>query len=154
MSGTTKPLPTKPDIPDTAAEQTMCAGRWLMDQEKFENEIGLVPKTDQIIMDGKKVDMVAAYKRPAESSFDFAECGRFGYVRPTNLKVLSANRWTATMAACRLMEPPYLAKVQETVPSVKAQGLEQLQCGQFQHNFPNVQILEAHLRETSHPIPE
>ena len=125
------------DSPKSPAEELACAKHWLNDKEEFESEIGLVLKTDQIIMNGREVDMVALAKRPAHTAFDYRACGKYGYVRAKTLTEFSVNYWTAMTSACRLASRP------------DPRG----ECRAFALRYPNASVLERELRADHHPIP-
>lgn len=145
--------PATGPTPETVADETLCAAHWLRDQGEFEREIGLLSKSDQITINGQPMDMVKAFpKTPASSNFDFPKCGQYGYVRPTTLREYSVNRWTATITACKLLDPNYLAKVRVIYPQASLEGTEDLECSTFRTKFGDASALESHLRDTSHPI--
>jgi hypothetical protein len=151
----TKNIPLKNEMadsgPKSASEETMCAAHWLKDRAEFENEIGLVDKSDQVIMNGEKLDMVAAYKKPAVSDFNFRKCGKYGYTRQKNLRDFSINQWNAMNSACKLMNPTYLETVKKEIKNIALQAGERAECVSFSARFPNPAALENELRKKSHP---
>ena len=155
--GGAKPIPSRADNadtgPKTAAEELTCAATWLRDRTEFENEIGLVSKSDQVTVNGKKIDMVAAYKRPANTTFNYRVCGKYGYVRAKGLHDFSMNLWTATVELCKAMEPRQSELVRQVAPKWKISAEERAHCASFLGQFANSSALELDLRANSHPIP-
>lgn len=155
--GGAKPIPSRANAADTgpksAVEELTCAATWLRDRNEFENEIGLVSKSDQVIVNGEKVDMVAAYKRPANTTFNYRLCGKYGYVQANGLRDFSVNMWTATVAVCRAMDPRQSDLVRQAAPNWKISAEERAHCASFSGQFANPSALELDLRAKNHPIP-
>ncbi len=153
-SANASPKPDRQDsVPMSLQEEIGCAADWLRDDGEFEYEIGLVPIGDQIIWNGRKIDMVALYKRPAQSNFDFRRCSGYGYERPGNLMQFSVNRWTAVNSLCKLLDPAVIAQVRELNPTFRLRKADRAECERFQRDFATPESLEGELRKTHHPIP-
>ncbi len=167
---TSKEAPLKKDEPDKsppfAAEEVLCAVHWHRDKGEFESEIGRVDKSDQVIWNGKEVDMVDMYKRPANSDFNFKRCAKYGYKRPRNLAEFSTDQWTSMASICKIFNPAFLDTVKSELSRIAADGklsetmrnlspTSELRgmCAAFRGNFPSAAVFERHLRAISHPIP-
>lgn len=153
-SANASPKPDRQEsVPMSLQEEIGCAADWLRDDGEFEYEIGLVPIGDQIIWNGRKIDMVALYKRPAQSNFDFHRCSGYGYERPGNLMQFSVNRWTAVNSLCKLLDPAVIAQVRELNPTFRLREVDRAECERFQRHFAKPETLEGELRKAHHPIP-
>jgi hypothetical protein len=150
-------LESEDEGPKSLLEEVVCGAQWMRDEPDFENEIGMVSKKDQIIMNGKKLNMPELFQQPAHSNFNFRRCGKYNYKRPTGMHQMSINRWTSWQAICKLKDP---AVFDALVPKVNPQTVPMVikhedlaECDSLAKEFPTPAALEKHLRTTHHPLP-
>jgi hypothetical protein len=148
--------PIKADAPESGpkslAEELRCAITWLQDREQFENQAGIVPKSDQIIWNGRPVDMVAMYRKPAATNFNFRQCGKYGYVQPNTITQFSQSHWAGMTGACKLFDPKAMEEARGMFPKIAVPPELRGECNQMA-GYGSPAGLEKALRAKSHPAP-
>jgi hypothetical protein len=148
--------PLKEDAPESGpkslAEELRCAVAWLNDRDQFENQAGIVAKSDEIIWNGRPVDMVAMYRKPAATNFNFRQCGKYGYVQPNTIAQFSQSQWAAMTSACKLLNPKVLEEVRRTLPKISVTAELRGECNQLA-GYGSAKGFEKALRAKSHPAP-
>lgn len=138
-------------------EEILCAAAWMRDESEFENELGLVPIGDQIIFNGEPMDMIKAYKRSAQSAFNFGKCTKYNYRRPVSLRDFSIDRWTAWMSVCKLVDrkthDSVIQSIRKVDPEFRVGSALQGDCAHFRSAYPSPAVLETEIRNTHHPLP-